>query len=152
MIKRTSHPPLLILLDLLFILIFILILDNKAIKIEIPKYALFKDAILVLKEDKFSYKLNPLNYQKEEILDIKDNYIYFQSCETQCSNAPIDIREKINIYFPNNLFNNISKITFLGMHTSYNCKSLHFKILDDGKIDKKHLLEKNTCLKQIHGL
>jgi len=152
MIKRTSHPPLLILLDLLFILIFILILDNKAIKIEIPKDTLFKNAILVLKEDDMLYRLNPLNYQKEKILNIKHEYIYFQSCDTQCSNAPKNIREKIYIYFPNNLFNNISKITFLGMHTSYNCKSLHFKILDDGKIDKKYLLEKNTCLKQIHGL
>jgi hypothetical protein len=153
--KKTLQPPLLILLDLLFLLVFILLIDSKNnINIELPSDKLFKDAILVLHEDNNEYVINQTTYQKEGffIPSKGQQYNFYQSCTTQCKDAPNIMKNSLYIYFPTALFNNIAKITYIAIHTSYSCNNLKFKVLDNGKIDLKYLVEKNKCLNQIKGM
>ena len=56
MTKKISSPPVIILLDLLFLLVFILILNqSNETSIELPKNRLFDGSILVYHEDGMKY-------------------------------------------------------------------------------------------------
>ena len=156
MIKKLSTPPVIILLDLLFMLLFILLISKKdKIEVKIPNDMLFKNAILVYEDnDGIKYLINKNTKEKEAIYNPPSNvgFQYYKDCKEQCSDYPIYYRNHLYIYFPDDLFNTISKITFIGAHTDYNCKKIDFHVSIDGKIDIKELVKNNPCLEQIEGL
>ena len=150
--NRISSPPLIILLDLLFLLVFILILnENNQISIELPKYRLFDGSILTYDVNGIKYIINQKTKNIEKKYYPQSQFEYFKKCQQQCREYKKLDRNDLYIIFPNRLFNEISKITYIASHTKYNCKNLKFKIKDNGKIDYKKLLE-NICLSKIKGI
>ncbi len=156
MTKKLSSPPVIILLDLLFMLLFILLISKKdKIEVEIPPNVIFKNAILVYSDNYgIKYVMNQKTKRKEGVYNPPSNvgFQYYKDCKTQCRDYPSQYRDNLQIYFPNDLFNTISKITFIGSHTDYNCKKIKFDISIQGELDIKKLIESNPCLEKIDGL
>jgi len=156
MIKKLSTPPVIILLDLLFMLLFILLISKKdKIEVSIPPNIIFKNAILIYTDnDGIKYVMNQNTKERESIFNPPPNigFQYYKDCKAQCSDYSSQYRDKLDIYFPNDLFNTISKITFIGSHTDYNCKKIKFNISVNGKLDIQKLVRNNGCLKKIDGL
>lgn len=150
--RKSSHPPLIILLDLLFVLVFILIMDSDdGITITIPEKKLFDNAILVYRSGSSEFIINKQDGSVgNEPLEAADFY-YYQRCDDQCSSYNVDYKDKMYIYFPNDLFNDISKLTFLAADTSFNCKNIQFDITQKGEIDLDLLFSNNPCLNRIPG-
>jgi len=155
MTKNLSSPPLLILVDLLFLLVFILIINKENYTtIHIPKDILFKGSILVYQKDNFRYIVNQKTGSLGNIFIDKEqnNFSYYEKCNIQCSSYNnLDI-EKLYIYFPDKLFSQISKLSYIASSQEYQCKNINYKITDDGKINFQKLLLDNKCLKKIKGI
>ncbi|HIP11174.1 MAG TPA: hypothetical protein EYG73_00510 [Arcobacter sp.] len=154
MTKKVSSPPVIILLDLLFLLVFILILNQSSqTNISFSKDKLFKGAILIYREDGIKYLVNQDTREIGDIYFPKANtgYSYFEKCKQQCREYTNLNQNNLYIYLPNNLFNQIAKVSYIASNTDYNCKNLKFKIMDNGKIDVDKLLE-NDCVKGIEGI
>lgn len=153
MTKKVPSPPIAVLLDLLFLLVFILLINSKdELMIEIPKQALFKGAILIEKDRDFEYIVDENTFERKEIfLPKNDNYVYYKPCTSQCKDNPKN--KNLYIVFPSDLLNKISKITFIATRVSdYNCKNLRFRIMENGKIDKSYLFKENFCIENIDGV
>lgn len=148
--KRISYPPIIILLDVLFVFLFILILDEKkVIQINLPKEKIFTGA-----------KLLHYDSQQEKYLDennlaynFKDIYNLLLKCENQreCVDAKRKYgTDKIFMLLPKKLFTEMSEINMLAFGTE-TCDKLEFFITENGILDDKKLLEKNDCLLKISG-
>lgn len=154
MTKRVSSPPIIILLDLLFLLVFILILNqSNQTKISFSKDKLFEGAILIYREDGIKYLVDQKTKEIDKIYFPKANtgYSYFEKCKTQCRDYTSLNQDNLYIYLPNNLFNQIAKVSYIASNTDYNCKNLNFEIMDNGKMNVDKLLE-NDCVKTIEGI
>ncbi|HIP11139.1 MAG TPA: hypothetical protein EYG73_00335 [Arcobacter sp.] len=151
--KRKSFPPLTILIDLLFILLVIVLLNNDETKIKIPEDIIFKDATLIY-DDGLKYIVNQDTQELEGLFlpNKNTNYIYSKPCTTQCLNYPSEYQGKLYIYFPDKLFNDISKLTFISTHSSTKCKNLEFDITKEGSIDMQSFIEDNPCTRNIDGI
>lgn len=148
--KKTSYPPLIILLDMLFVFLFIMILnEKKIIKINIPQDKLFKNAKIVYFDDKSKkyYDLNRIEYS------FNSQYSLLLECEKQreCNEARKKFGNKINILLPDDIFDDMSKINMLAFGTEV-CTQLNFFIKDDGLLDYQKILKENTCLLKIQGM
>lgn len=156
MTKKLSTPPVIILLDLLFMLLFILLISKKdKIEVQIPSNIIFKNATLIYNDsDGIKYVMNQNTKEREGIFNPPSNvgFQYYKDCKNQCRDYPLKYQGKLHIYFPSDLFNEISKITFIASHTDYGCKKIKFNVNMDGDIDIKNLVKENTCLRQIDGL
>jgi len=112
MTKKLSTPPVIILLDLLFMLLFILLISKKdKIEVQIPSNVIFKNATLIYNDsDGIKYVMNQNTKEREGIFNPPSNvgFQYYKDCKTQCSNYPSKYRDNLQIYFPNDLFNTIS--------------------------------------------
>ena len=139
---RNVSPPLIILLDMLFIFLFILVLNNDSvIDIKVPEKRLFDDATLVyLNGDKYvSVNDNlPLSYTSPLI-----------KCTTQNECGKHGDKE-LYIALSKKTVSEISEITITALEPEY-CKSLIFVISEDGNINIDKLLTDNTCLTKISG-
>jgi len=152
--RQISSPPLIILLDLLFLLVFILLVDqNRTTSIEIPKDKLFNGAILIYQEDNIRYLVNQESRTIQEIYQPKRGvgFSYFQKCKNQCREYSNLNQDNIYIYLPDKLFNQIAKITYIASYTDYNCKGIRFKVMSSGEIDYDLLLE-DSCLNKIDNI
>ena len=151
--KKSSFPPVTVLIDLLFILLIIVLINEDETKIEIPKYTIFKNAILVYDDGHLKYEMNQHTKEPKKLLVLNRNikYVYNKPCTTQCIDYANKYQGKLHIYFPDILFDNISKLTFIATDTSYNCKNIKFTITKEGTIDLEKLKE-NKCLEKIEGL
>lgn len=156
MIKKISSPPVIILLDLLFMLLFILLVSQKNhIKVTIPSSEIFKTATLIYKDsDGISYVMNQNTKEKESIFysSLDEEFYYYHDCEAQCREYPSKYKGHLYIYFSNELFNKISKLTFIASHTSYHCNKIDFKVKLDGTLDIKKMTKNNSCLNKINGI
>lgn len=154
MTRQTSSPPLIILLDLLFILIFILLITKKnQIEIDIPKDKLFQGAILIYKNDGLKYIMNQTTKQADGIWRGRPNGItFFDECHIQCKEYDNKYKNNLYIYYPDNLVNELSNRIFIALHTDeFNCKNLKFEIKSNGIIDIEKLKIDNPCVKNIPG-
>jgi len=151
--KISSFPPVTVLIDLLFILLIIVLINEDETKIEIPRDVIFKNAILVYDDGSLKYMMDQYTKEPKKLLVFNKNikYVYNIPCTTQCIDFPNKYQGKLHIYFPNSLFDNISKLTFIATDTSYNCKNIKFNITEEGTIDLVKLKE-NKCLEKIEGM
>lgn len=156
MTKNLSTPPVIILLDLLFMLLFILLISKKdKIEVKIPPNIIFENAILIYTDNSgIKYVMNQTTKERESIFNPPPNigFQYYKDCKNQCKDYPLHYQGKLQIYFPNDLFNQISKITFIGSHTDYNCKKIIFDVNPQGELNIKKLVQENSCLEKIEGL
>ena len=150
--RKSAHPPVLILMDLLFILVFILLINtDDNVKINIPLQEPFTGSYLVYKHDGVENIVDHISGKvTSDTLD-KGKYYYYQKCERQCDSLNINDRDNMFIYFPDDLFKSVAQISYIATNTSYNCKNLEFDITEEGNIDHNLLFTKNPCLGRIPG-
>ena len=153
MFKVSTSPPIIILLDLLFVIIFILVINlDNGVTINIPHDKIFNNATLVYRSgNNVNFIVNKTNGRLSEDLFQSTGFSYYQKCTTQCEHYDVLYKDRLYIYFPDSLFNTISKLTYLATNTSYNCGNLQFDINQNGSIDKRSLFEENACLQKIPG-
>lgn len=148
--KRISYTPIIILLDILFVFLFILMLDEKkVINIHPPKYKVFLGATLL------HYDVSQKKYLDENNLayNFTDIHNLLLACENQveCINAKVKYgTDRVFMLLPKKLFTEMSEINMLAFGTK-SCSKLDFVITKDGILDNKKLIEKNECLLNIQG-
>lgn len=144
MIKQLSHPPLVILLDILFIFLFILILDSsKNLQIHIPDDKLFKGAEIIFQKNTHYYHANSGKKYSPS------NFELLQPCDTQqeCNAAYHQYGEKIYILIPDDIFNGIARLTTaIVLNPECNANKTTYFINQDGTLDYKKILDENPCL------
>jgi len=150
-----SYPPIIILLDVLFVYLFILILNisSENIKIEHPKDKIFKNAKILTLENNEYYECDLENKKLVKFYSqTNESFHKFLECKEQeeCKKAEelFGDREFV-ILMPTKLLNQISKISMLTFGVN-SCNKLKFTITDEGILDTKELF-KNKCLDSIHG-
>lgn len=155
MAKKSSSPPLLVLLDLLFLLVFILIIKkNNSTTIFIPEKQIFKGGILVYQKNNMRYIVNQetKKIDKPFIEKKQSNISYYKRCYKQCSEYTNLDLDNLYIYFPDKLFSQISKLSYIAYSKEYECKNIKYTITLDGKINFQKLLDDNLCIRKIKGI
>lgn len=145
--KKNTYPPLIILIDMLFVFLFILILnDSSVIDVTMTKEKLFKGAKIV--------HFNGNNYvdiQTGSRLSYSSPLI---KCEQQkeCIMARLKYNKKTPLYvlLPENVVEEISEISLISLEGNF-CKKLKFYISDNGLISYQRLIVDNACLLKIDG-
>lgn len=136
-----------IVLDLLFLLLFILFLnEDRSVSIDTDNESLFKNAELLYKDDK-----NIFRYIKDnKEFNGEDSYLIDCGMQTECKKAREFLKKDVFIKIHPSIFTEITKITFHAYNSSvYQCDSVKFYIEKDGTIDYKKLYNENKCLKNI---
>ena len=148
--RRISYPPIIILLDILFVFLFILILDEKkVIQIHSPKEKLFKGATLL------HYDFHRKKYLDENNMVYSFKSIHNLLLECKGQRECIDAKrkygtDKVFMLLPKGLFTEMSEINMLAFGTE-SCNKLEFFITEKGLLDEKKLIEVNKCLLNIDG-
>lgn len=139
-----------ILLDMLFVFLFILVLnEKKVIDIDIPKDKLFSGAEIVYfnTETQSYFGVNGVEYQFDSIYNL-----LLDKCNEQreCVEAKQKFGEQVFILLPKNLFEEMAKINMLAFGTNA-CTKLNFFVKEEGTLNYKKTLEENSCLEKISG-
>ena len=151
--KRLSSPPLLILLDVLFIFLFVSVLQNPP-KMEyiLPKDKLFKGALLLVVSDNHIkwYDAKKESYISKKEFSRTHTHPFFCSVpcgeQQECKKLRRKVSSKAKLYIAitGNLYDTISKITHLACNSgSGECNNIKFTVTSDGKIDGEKLFEDN---------
>lgn len=148
--RKASFPPIVILLDFLFLFLFIITQKEiKTIDIIIPEERLFNGA------EVFYYSDNTKNYLSATTQKMTHEKSLLIDCEKQleCQNAKAKYGEKIFIYIPPNLFKKISEMTFFAFESSSaKCDNISVYISQEGTLDIPLTFDKNKCLNNIKNL
>lgn len=148
--KRNAYPPLIILLDLLFMLLFMFILtDEKNISISMKGNDIANGAKI------YHYDNALKAYVDEEKIPYQKNgNTWPLKCEQQikCITAREKYGDNIVIVLPDDLFRKIMEITFFSIESKFSgCDHVKFIISQDGNLDRETLKE-SSCLEKIPGL
>lgn len=149
---RNSYPPLIILLDLLFVLLFMFLLINeRKVDIVIPPNKLFDGGRVF----HFDEKLNQYVDDNSQPYSEKNN-IWPLPCGEQdkCIDARRKYGEKVVIVLPDDTFRKILEVTFFSIKAeNAGCNNVKFIVSDNGRLSPETFDEKNNkCLAKIPGL
>jgi len=150
-----SYPPVVILLDILFVFLFVLILSvsKENIKITIPKDKLFDEAKILVMQNNQYYEYQ-IDTKELTLFEFKHRFNKFLECENQkeCLEAKNKFGQDKDfiILLPQHLFENISKVSMIAF-SDKSCKELYFNIQENGSLDRDELLKENECLNNIEG-
>lgn len=147
MTKKLSYPPLIILLDILFIFLFILILDNeKKLVVNVPKHSLFHGAEIIFKRNNTFY----MKKNNQEYTSLHFNYLLICEQQKECVDARSKYGEDIYILLPDKIFSEISRLTvaILSM-PKCNSKVIEYFITKNGNLNYVKTLASNPCLSNI---
>jgi hypothetical protein len=165
--RRKIYPPLIILLDVLFIFLFVSILEKPTkLNFQIPEDKLFIGAYIAIVDDLGNLKIDAQG--KNIIFDTKssmfinsygfldDNHGYFFSLpcgnQLECQQARKITNEKLNIVITGQTYDEISRLTFIGASIDPGkASNIHFTIKANGKVNIPKLVEDNQFFKQIEG-
>lgn len=148
--KLISYPPLIIFLDLLFVFLFLFILNtDKVVEVSLPEGRLIDGAKIVLYDKNLQdyFSLDNKRYVEKE-----SSYTYLEECNAliiECQKA-MKINKNAFIIYPKKLQKEISDIVFLSLGTG-SCKKLNLLVKENGELDYKENLSLNKCLKNLHG-
>jgi len=148
--KKSGSPPILILLDILFIFLFILILNQKkTVQIIIPPEDLFEGAKIVCNKNGINMGYTN-NTWKEYISQSTASTIRFK-CATQCQEL-VEVQQycegnPIYIYIPDHIHAVVGKISYYINSLNQDSTNVIISIKADGTIDKDALLENYPFLK-----
>ncbi|HHB94220.1 MAG TPA: hypothetical protein ENK88_03655 [Campylobacterales bacterium] len=159
--KKFSAPPMIIILDVLFVVLFILVLEQSPnIQIILPKKVWLKDTIVV-SVDK-NQKIQKWFNQNSKIWkslnsfpqrERKFNFIIGNiDCKTNkfCSNIPSLPNETKKIYIRGDLYDEISgMISDSCLKFPKQCSNVTYYVKDDGTVDKKRLKEDHQIFRYI---
>ncbi len=156
--KKFSAPPMIIILDVLFVVLFILVLEQSPnIKVELPQKVWLKDTIVV--DDKIEYFFND-SKQKWENLNklpkrtrIYDNIIVLNTlCEkNQFCKKVTPYKGKIKkIAIKGDLYDEISSLMTDSCFTfPKECSNVTYHIKDNGRVDRERLKNEFPIFKDI---
>jgi len=140
--KKISYPPMIIFLDILFVFLFLLILNNnRVMDIELPSGKLISGAELVYKLQGKYYTLDNQEYKASR------NFIYIDKCNNRIDECK-KYSKDIFIIYPKKLQEDIANLSILALGNN-TCKKIKFIINVESKLDYKKMLNENTCLKKI---
>lgn len=147
MLRKLSSPPFVILVDTLFLFLFITIFQSKSndISFNIPNDKLFKNAELVFSTSNQAYWYSQEEHIWKDIRDMSEftggEFYYRINCNEQCPSLMLPTTEagNLQIAITGKLYDKISGLAFL----CRNCSHIKFTITPDGKIDKALFLEDN---------
>jgi hypothetical protein len=160
--KKFSAPPMIIILDVLFVVLFILVLEQSPnIKIVLPKEIWLKDTIVlsknIEKEIKFWYNNKTQSWEDIKSFSNSDNRKFnFIIGNIDCKNnkfceqiTPIPNQTK-KIYIRGNLYDEISgMISDSCLAFPKECSNVTYHIKDDGTVDKKRLKKDHQIFRYI---
>lgn len=169
--KRISYPQLVILLDVLFVFLFVLILQETppTAKIILPESKLEVGGFLSYEYEKGKFLWYIPKYEMWSDAEKDKIGLYNEvgqfSIGLDCDEACLKIiknkynnignyNNNIKVVITNDLFDNISRITYLACQTNNSnaCGNIIFNITPEWEIDKTKLLIMNPFLKNIPGI
>ena len=145
--KRLSYPPMIVFLDVLFVFLFLLILNNnnKVIDIKLPPGDLFDGAKIVYKKFDTYYTLD----KKEYIFDRAFTHIGKCSSDiTECKKNSLQYGEDVFIVYPSKLQESISNLSLIAL-ANQTCKNIEFIVNKEGKLEYEEMFNLNPCLGKI---
>jgi len=158
--RKLSQPPLVILLDVLFIFLFVSILEKPPkISYEIPKDKLFKGAYIMRtdsqeKKSLFNPKTNSFS-DDFRFPNSTHGFYFTTSCKHQkeCEQARDITNDELHIVITGKSYDDIARLTFIGCNIDpTSCSNILFTLNENGKIDKDKLLTNNPFFGEIEGL
>lgn len=146
--KKLSIPPFIIFLDLLFMFLFIFILNEKTV-IQIKtlgnylpdgvKIIYYNDAL------KGYYNLDSSLYNKNRI------YTYYGNCNSnieKCREAKEKYGSKIYIAYSKKIQDEIANFSLITLGTG-KCSKMIFIVKKQGTLDYRKMVDKNPCIKKV---
>jgi hypothetical protein len=157
--KKFTQPPLVILLDVLFIFLFVSILEKPPkIEYKIPQDRLFDGAYIMSSDSSGKHKVydsKTHSFTNKFVFPNSQHGFYFAlPCEKQqeCQDAKRITHDELNIVITGSTYDDISRLTFIGCNIDASqCSNIVFPINKKGKIDKDKLLEYNPFYGEIEG-
>ncbi|OQX05591.1 MAG: hypothetical protein BWK73_33245 [Thiothrix lacustris] len=139
--RKASFPPIVILLDFLFIFLFVITQkESKTVDIHIPEDKLFHTAEIFHPNSEKSTK-----HENSFLLDCGN--------QLECKNAKSKYDGEVFIYIPPSLFKKISEMTFFAFESdSAKCGKLSIYISAEGELDIPKIFDQNKCLNKIPNL
>ena len=135
-----------IFLDVLFIFLFLLILNNnRVMNIQLPKGNLFDGGEIIYKKFDEYYTLDKKKYL------INRNFTYMGKCYDyikECKYAYQKYGKNIFIVYPIKLQESIANLSLLSLGNN-TCKKIKFIVSKEGKLKYKSMLNQNNCLNKI---
>jgi len=168
--KQLSVPQLVILLDVLFIFLFILIIKETPPKTEIvlPPNKLERGGFLSYEYEKGKYLWYDPAFQMwsgaendnlAELYSSVGKYTLFKDCDEECIKIlkqKYDLHgheSNVSVVITNELYDQIARVTYIACQTNNEyCGDITFTINNKWEIDKRKLLELNPFLKKIPGM
>lgn len=156
--KKFSAPPMIIILDVLFVVLFILVLEQSPnIKVELPQKVWLKDTIVV--DEKIEHFFNnskkvweTLNKLPKRVRSYDSVIVLNSVCEkNRFCNEIKPYNGKIKkIAIKGNLYDEISSLVTDSCFTfPKECSNVTYHIKDDGTVDKERLKNEFPIFKEI---
>jgi len=159
MLKFNSCPPIIILMDILFIFLFSTLLEKPPIiDIKLPDEP-FKGGEVVFfgsEHQQYWYDRNTNIWRNlNEMGEVYKSNLYMTvDCNKQCSNvsAPqVKGQSKIAIIGP--LYEQIAGLTFIACNTDVSqCGNIRFTITSKGQVDRQKLVNDNPVFLNVRGI
>ncbi len=149
--KKTSSPPIIIILDVLFAILAIMLMESSPnIKIILPSNMMIEDAVIVSedrsKKIKYWFNLETEKWQDIKTLKVsnrKFNFIIGRvSCEDNliCKNIPTIDNQIKKIYIKGDTYDQLSgMISDSCLKFPKECSNVMYHIKEDGSVDTKRL-------------
>lgn len=159
--KKFSAPPMIIILDVLFVVLFILILEQSPhMKIILPKKVWLDDMVVVSvdKNKKIQHWFNTKSKTWKSLKTFPQRERRFNfiigniECKTNkfCSNIPSLSNETKKIYIRGNLYDEISgMISDSCLKFPKQCSDVTYHVKDDGTVDKERLKKDHQIFRYI---
>lgn len=149
--RKFSAPPMIIILDVLFVVLFVLVLDSSPnMKIILPKDIWLKDMVIISldKNKKMKHWFNPNTKEWEEFDTFEKPNRRFafivgnNDCDENsfCLNTPKIANETKKIYIKGDLYDEVSGMIADSCLTfPKQCANVTYHITDKGRVNQKRL-------------
>jgi hypothetical protein len=150
--KKFSAPPMIIILDVLFVVLFVLVLEQSPdLQIVLPKNTILEDTVVVGldKNNEIAHWFDRKEdrWREKDELTVKDATFPFVMGNTKCKEnivcrdvPPPPMEETKKIYIKDNLAKNISAlISDSCLKFPKQCSNVTYYVTDKGIVDKERL-------------
>lgn len=159
--KKFSAPPMIIILDVLFVVLFILVLEQSPnMQIVLPQKVWIDDAVIVSvdKNKKIEHWFDRASGGWQSIdtfpkTERKFNFIIGDiDCDSNpfCANTPSLANETKKIYIKGNLYDEISgMISNSCLKFPKQCSNVTYHVTEEGSVDKERLKRNHQIFRYI---
>ncbi len=155
---RNIQPPLVVLLDVLFIFLFVSVLEKPpAITFKLPPKKLFNGGYIASVDGQskriFDFE-NGRFLDSFKFSDESHAYYFSQPCgqQEECIQVRKLTKGELIIVITDKTYDEIARLTFIGASIDpSNASNIHFTIKEDGSIDINELVKDNPIFKKFEG-